>query len=319
MGSELCIRDRSRDDAQALVDYLTDRASDYGYKLTKSMAKHRSIELMDEVGIPEPYKRFRQYPFEFSGGMRQRIVIAIALSANPDILICDEPTTALDVTIQAQILELINNLKKQRNLSVIFITHDLGVVARIATRVVVMYAGELVEKGTSEQVIFDPVHPYSYALMSSIIVPEEGMKAQKLSCIPGAPPNLKNVPEGCRFADRCAYAIDACRQKKIEIDVFSEGRYKRCLHSVASLRAMYEAEDLPQETGGSHGNGNGRAESGLSALDAYLRYALPVLHDPAGRAGSAVRSLSTWAIGRGSRPPPTPVFFPWLGASRFSL
>jgi peptide/nickel transport system ATP-binding protein len=135
--------------------------------------------------------------------------------------------------------------------SMIFITHELPLLRHVADEIVVMYAGELVEKGTSEQVIFDPVHPYSYALMRSIIVPEEGMKAQKLSCIPGAPPNLKNVPEGCRFADRCAYAIDACRQKKIEIDVFSEGRYKRCLHSVASLRAMYEAEDLPQETGGS--------------------------------------------------------------------
>ena len=195
----------SRDDAQALVDYLTDRASDYGYKLTKSMAKHRSIELMDEVGIPEPYKRFRQYPFEFSGGMRQRIVIAIALSANPDILICDEPTTALDVTIQAQILELINNLKKQRNLSVIFITHDLGVVANMADSIAVMYAGKIVEHGTADDVFYSPQHPYTWALLSS--VPDLETR-EKLEAIPGTPPNMIIPPEGDAFAARNHYALE---------------------------------------------------------------------------------------------------------------
>ena len=123
---------------------------------------------MKEVGISNPEKRFRQYPFEFSGGMRQRIVIAIALTANPDILICDEPTTALDVTIQAQILELINRLKQERNISVIFITHDLGVVANMADRVAVMYAGKIVEYGTEDDIFYDPRHPYTWALLSSI-------------------------------------------------------------------------------------------------------------------------------------------------------
>ena len=150
-----------RDRSIALVDWLKDRSSEYAYKLTMGMAKHRAIELMKEVGIPEPQKRYYQYPFEFSGGMRQRIVIAIALSANPDILICDEPTTALDVTIQAQILELINRLKKERRLSVIFITHDLGVVANMADRIAIMYAGKIVEYGTADDVFYDPRHPYT--------------------------------------------------------------------------------------------------------------------------------------------------------------
>ena len=193
------------DDAQALVNYLMDRASEYGYKLTMAMAKHRSIELMDEVGIPEPHKRFKQYPFEFSGGMRQRVVIAIALSANPDILICDEPTTALDVTIQAQILELINNLKKQRNLSVIFITHDLGVVANMADSIAVMYAGKIVEHGTADDVFYNPQHPYTWALLSS--VPDLETR-EKLDAIPGTPPNMIIPPKGDAFAARNHYALE---------------------------------------------------------------------------------------------------------------
>ena len=192
-------------EARALVDYLIRAAGDYGYKLSKAMAKHRSIELMDEVGIPEPYKRFRQFPFEFSGGMRQRIVIAIALSANPDILICDEPTTALDVTIQGQILELINNLKRQRNLSVIFITHDLGVVANMADSIAVMYAGKIVEYGTSEEVFYSPAHPYTWALLSS--VPDLETK-EKLEAIPGTPPNMIIPPKGDAFAARNHYALE---------------------------------------------------------------------------------------------------------------
>ena len=132
----------------------------------------------------------------------------------------------------------------------IFITHELPLLRHVADDIVVMYAGELVEKGTSEQVIFDPVHPYAHALMKSIIVPEEGMKSQKLACIPGAPPTLKKVPEGCRFAERCAFAVKECRERKIEIDVFAEGRYKRCLHSEAKLRELYQSEDAMGFYGG---------------------------------------------------------------------
>lgn len=188
-----------------LVDYLKEKASQVVFKLTKSLAKERAIRLMEEVGIPEPRIRYKQYPFEFSGGMRQRIVIAIALSANPDILICDEPTTALDVTIQAQILELINRLKAERNLSIIFITHDLGVVANMADRIAVMYAGKIVEYGTANEVFYDPRHPYTWALLSSM--PDLDTN-EKLDAIPGTPPNMIYPPVGDAFAERNKYALE---------------------------------------------------------------------------------------------------------------
>ena len=190
--------------AKEMVDLLRDKASQVVYRVTKTMAKEKAIKLMEEVGIHEPRIRYYQYPFEFSGGMRQRIVIAIALAANPDILICDEPTTALDVTIQAQILELIQDLKKKRNLSVIFITHDLGVVANIADDIAVMYAGKIVEYGTAEDIFYDPRHPYTWALLSSM--PDLDTK-EKLDAIPGTPPNMVYPPVGDAFADRNKYAM----------------------------------------------------------------------------------------------------------------
>ena len=174
-------------------------------RITRAEAKAKALEVMAEVGIKDPEKRFKQYPFEFSGGMRQRIVIAIALTANPDILICDEPTTALDVTIQAQILELINKLKKERNLSCIFITHDLGVVANMADRVAVMYAGKIVEYGTEEEIFYNPKHPYTWALLSSI--PDVDSN-EKLDAIPGTPPNMIYPPVGDAFALRSKYAME---------------------------------------------------------------------------------------------------------------
>ena len=189
----------------AICGYLKDKTAKASYVITRAMAKARAIELMEEVGIKEPAMRYNQYPFEFSGGMRQRIVIAIALSADPEILICDEPTTALDVTIQAQILELINNLKKERNLSVIFITHDLGVVANMADDIAVMYAGKIVEYGTAEDVFYDPRHPYTWALLSSM--PDLDTK-EKLDAIPGTPPNMIYPPVGDAFADRNKYAME---------------------------------------------------------------------------------------------------------------
>lgn len=188
-----------------LIDYFKEKASLVVYKITRSIARKQAIDLMEEVGIPEPRIRYRQYPFEFSGGMRQRIVIAIALAANPDILICDEPTTALDVTIQAQILELINKLKKERRLSVIFITHDLGVVANMADRVAVMYAGKIVEYGTAEDIFYSPAHPYTWALLSSM--PDLDTN-EKLDAIPGTPPNMIYPPKGDAFAERNKYAME---------------------------------------------------------------------------------------------------------------
>ena len=194
-----------------MVDYLKEKASTAVYVITKDMAKQTAIKLMTEVGIPEPRMRYDQYPFEFSGGMRQRIVIAIALAANPEILICDEPTTALDVTIQAQILELINNLKKERDLSIIFITHDLGVVAQMADEIAVMYAGKIVEQGQSEEVFYDPRHPYTWALLSSM--PDLDTK-EKLEAIPGTPPNMIYPPVGDAFADRNKYAMEIDFEKQ---------------------------------------------------------------------------------------------------------
>ena len=188
-----------------IIDYLKTKASQVVYTLTKRIAKEKAIKLMEEVGIPEARMRYRQYPFEFSGGMRQRIVIAIALSANPDILICDEPTTALDVTIQAQILELINRLKREHDLSIIFITHDLGVVANMADRIAVMYAGKIVEYGTAEEVFYNPQHPYTWALLSSM--PDLDTN-EKLDAIPGTPPNMIYPPVGDAFAERNKYAME---------------------------------------------------------------------------------------------------------------
>ena len=188
-----------------IIDFLKEKASQVVYTLTPQIAKEKAIKLMEEVGIPEARMRYKQYPFEFSGGMRQRIVIAIALSANPDILICDEPTTALDVTIQAQILELINRLKKEHNLSIIFITHDLGVVANMADRIAVMYAGKIVEYGMAEEVFYNPQHPYTWALLSSM--PDLDTN-EKLDAIPGTPPNMIYPPVGDAFAERNKYALE---------------------------------------------------------------------------------------------------------------
>ena len=197
----------SKDEKDALKNKLEKEKEAFTNQLsiTKAEAKRRALEIMREVGIPEPEKRYNQYPFEFSGGMRQRIVIAIALTASPEILICDEPTTALDVTIQAQILELINKIKAERNLSCIFITHDLGVVANMADRVAVMYAGKIVEYGTADEIFYDPKHPYTWALLSSI--PDVDSK-EKLEAIPGTPPNMIYPPKGDAFAIRSKYAMN---------------------------------------------------------------------------------------------------------------
>lgn len=185
-------------------------------------AKQKAIELMKEVGIPQPEKRYYQYPFQFSGGMRQRIVIAIALAMDADILICDEPTTALDVTIQAQILEQINYLKNKHHLSVIFITHDLGVVANMADRVAIMYAGKIVEYGTSDEIFYDPRHPYTWALLSSM--PDLDTK-EKLEAIPGTPPNMLFPPKGDAFAARNKYALKIDFEKEPPMFKVSDTHY----------------------------------------------------------------------------------------------
>lgn len=173
--------------------------------LSKSEAKEEAISLLKRVGIPNAEKRYTDYPFQFSGGMRQRVIIAIALACSPDILICDEPTTALDVTIQAQILDLIKELKDEYGFTVIFITHDLGVVAEIADRVAVMYAGQIIELGTANDIFYNPQHPYTWALLSSL--PQLGQKGEKLYSIPGTPPSLFNRIHGDAFAPRNSFAL----------------------------------------------------------------------------------------------------------------
>ena len=175
------------------------------YKMKKADAHKKAIHLLEEVGIDRPEKRMKQYPHQLSGGMRQRVVIAIALACDPDLLICDEPTTALDVTIQAKILELIQRVQRERGISVVYITHDLGVVAKVADFVNVMYAGKIVEKGTVEEIFYDPRHPYTWGLLSAM--PDLDTADDRLYTIPGSPPNLLHPVEGDAFAARNAFAL----------------------------------------------------------------------------------------------------------------
>lgn len=179
--------------------------------VSKSVALSQAVDLLRSVGIPNPERRVRDYPHEFSGGMRQRVMIAMALALEPEVLIADEPTTALDVTIQAQILRLLDTLNRDRNLSVVLITHDLGVVAELADRVVVMYAGQIVEDAPLDELFYRPQHPYTWGLLGSIARLDEA-RPDRLPQIAGSPPSLLNPPTGCRFAARCKYAFETCSQ-----------------------------------------------------------------------------------------------------------
>ena len=186
------------------------------FKTPKKEAWNKAVELLKEVGIEDAEKRMKNYPHQLSGGMRQRVVIAIALACNPDLLICDEPTTALDVTIQAKIIELIRRVQKERGISVIYITHDLGVVAKVADYVNVMYAGKIVEKGTINEVFYDPKHPYTWGLLSAM--PDLDTADERLYTIPGSPPNLLHEKEGDAFAPRNRYALEV--DDKVEPPMF---------------------------------------------------------------------------------------------------
>ncbi|MDF1507447.1 ABC transporter ATP-binding protein [Robertmurraya sp. DFI.2.37] len=192
-------------------------------KLSKSAAKKRAIEILELVGIANPEVRFEQYPHQFSGGMRQRVVIAIALACNPKVLIADEPTTALDVTIQAQILELMKDLQKKIDTSIIFITHDLGVVANVADRVAVMYGGKIVEIGTVDEIFYNPQHPYTWGLISSM--PTLDSDDEELYAIPGTPPDLLHPPKGDAFAPRNAYAMKIDLEKQPPMYKVSDTHY----------------------------------------------------------------------------------------------
>jgi oligopeptide/dipeptide ABC transporter ATP-binding protein len=206
--------------------------------IDKRQAKRRAIDLLRQVGIPRPEARVDDYPHQFSGGMRQRAMIAMALSCNPDVLIADEPTTALDVTIQAQILELIDRLKDDFNSAVIMITHDLGVVADIADEIIVMYAGRVVERGSKRHIFYDPQMPYTWGLLGSI--PRlDRPKPERLASIKGAPPSLINLPRGCKFRPRCPHAFDKCHEEPALENRVEEPRHlDRCWLSVDDKRSL---------------------------------------------------------------------------------
>jgi oligopeptide transport system ATP-binding protein len=180
--------------------------------LDKTESRVRAVEMLRAVRIPDPERRMRQYPHEFSGGMQQRVMVAMGLLCEPDLLIADEPTTALDVTVQSQITHLMSALRQKSNTAIILITHDLGVVAGLCDRVLVMYAGEAVECGSVEQIYYDPKHPYTQGLLKSVPRLDQPL-VQEMHAIPGNPPNLLALPEGCKFRDRCPHAFDACTQE----------------------------------------------------------------------------------------------------------
>ena len=198
--------------------------------LSRKQARARAVELLQLTGVPAPEERVDEYPHELSGGMRQRVMIAIAIACRPRLLIADEPTTALDVTVQAQVLDLIRSLRDEFGTSLLFITHDLGVVAELCDRVIVMYLGQAIEEATVEQVFREPLHPYTRGLMASA----PGMDAERgadLSTIPGTVPPLTQVPTGCRFAARCRFATELCREQAPELRELDEGRRVRCWHA----------------------------------------------------------------------------------------
>ncbi len=198
---------------------------------SRASVKSRVIEMLSLVGMPTPERRMKDYPHQLSGGMRQRVMIAMALSCRPDILIADEPTTALDVTIQAQILDLIKRLQSELGMALILVTHDLGVVAETAKRVIVMYAGRFVEEGTVEQIFSEPMHPYTQGLLRAIPPLARKRLGERFSTIPGSVPNLARLPRGCAFADRCPKVQERCRREEVPADPCNVGRLARCFYA----------------------------------------------------------------------------------------
>lgn len=195
--------------------------------ISKHEAEKEAGDMLEMVGIPR--ERYKEYPHQFSGGMKQRVVIAMALACDPDLLIADEPTTALDVTIQAQVLEMINNLKTQKNTSMIMITHDFGIVAEVCDDVAVVYAGEIIESGSKEEIFDYPTHPYTIGLFGAI--PSLTGDVERLSPVVGLPPDPVNLPEGCSFNPRCQYATDACKESRIQLRETRPGHFCRCIHT----------------------------------------------------------------------------------------
>lgn len=205
--------------------------SQHNKKLSQKEIQKRAIEMLTLVGMPAPEKRYHEYPHQLSGGMRQRVMIAMAMSCNPQLLIADEPTTALDVTIQAQILDLMRKVQKEFNAGMILITHDLGVVAEMCQEVLVMYAGKVVEYGTVEDIFYRPRHPYTIGLLKSIPHFETGSRLKTLQTIPGLVPNLYKLAQGCRFQDRCKFVSDICRQQEPQLENLRGLHRVACYHT----------------------------------------------------------------------------------------
>ena len=212
-------------------------------KCSKKEAVQRAIELMKMVGIPAPESRLKQYPFEFSGGMRQRIIIAIALACNPKLIVADEPTTALDVTVQAQILDLLKDITKESNAGVIIITHDLGVVASLCDRISIMYGGNIMEEGTTDEIFYDPKHPYTKGLLNSIANSNVDHR-EPLKPIPGTPPDLLKLGDQCPFASRCSEAMEICTKASPLVTEFGETHKCKCwLHCKERWHEVLKGED----------------------------------------------------------------------------
>jgi oligopeptide/dipeptide ABC transporter ATP-binding protein len=234
----------SLDPVYRIGDQIVEQIRVHEPGTSKARALDRAVELMERVGIPRARERVRSYPHEFSGGMRQRVMIAMALSLSPKLLIADEPTTALDVTIQAQILDELRKLRDETGAGVILVTHDLGVVADIADRIVVMYAGRVVEQGTLDQIFYDPQHPYTWGLLGSITRVDSN-RSERLPAIPGLPPSLLAPPEGCHFRPRCPHAFDRC----IEVPDLAarvldgRGHLDRCWLTVEEKRSKRQVGD----------------------------------------------------------------------------
>lgn len=205
-------------------------------RLRRAREKERVLQLMSEVGIPAPMDRYASYPHQFSGGMQQRTLIAIALACSPALLLADEPTTALDVTIQAQILNLMRRINQERGTAIILVTHDLGLASEFCNRIAVMYAGRIVEQGTVEEIVEDPQHPYTQGLLNCR--PRIGERDQKIQPIPGNVPSLADLPNGCAFASRCSYARDVCREGPIPMFATSLGHISRCLRASDYARQL---------------------------------------------------------------------------------
>ena len=226
---------------QKIIRFIEDVVHAHDPKKDKKEIREMAEKRFAELGLPA--EALNKHAVELSGGMKQRTVIAVSTILNPKVLIADEPSSALDVTSQKMVIKMMRELMEKGYIkSMLFITHELPLLYNVTDDIMVMYAGQLVEKGSAEQMVFDPVHPYSHGLMKSILVPEEGTRGQKLTAIPGAPPNLKRPPDGCRFAARCKYAKPECRYSAIPEKEFEENRMYRCLMGVDELREVYGNE-----------------------------------------------------------------------------